>query len=408
MQLWFLPDRGVLNTKLIDFRKILVFSALIIPVAILVFTLAGILKKTTVIEDRLISEFSASNEQIEIIKKNLIKISSDVNQTRSLVGLPETEYSFEKKSETNSEDSSTGPDTDNTVYFLGFEYLKNHFNEIELNRNVSDIAVSEIFKTSAEKNSFIIREDENKYYLNDSVSGKTLFSLEADISENTVILKPFFDIMEKGVFTSDFQVKTADYLNKNASEAKSLNKKLSDNIVMIKNLPSDPSVKSSLKSNRLYLDNFNSGIDKTCFSIKNESGIAVAEIVLSHSDFIFSFCNKNYTDFKSMKNDLINIRNICDIRTQDEKRIEKSRNDLESLSTDSSFKDYLTDKGFSLSNTVREDNDYFYYDILSSSTNIKIGSFAVHKVSGEIYLTDHEEIPLSSINMFSNISKKKN
>ena len=101
---WYSQGRGVLNTKVIDFRKLLIYSAFIIPALLLIFTLAGILKKTSGIEERIISEFRANNEQIEIVKQNLVKMSSDLNQTRNLVGLPESEYSFESKDETDSDD----------------------------------------------------------------------------------------------------------------------------------------------------------------------------------------------------------------------------------------------------------------------------------------------------------------
>ena len=408
MHQWFLPDRGVLNTKVIDFRKILIFSAIIIPAAIIVFTLAGILKKTAGIENRLISEFSTNNEQMEIIKQNLVKLSSDVNQTRSLMGLPETEYSFESENNSVKEDAGNSPENDNTVYFLGFEYLKNHYNEIELYRTVSDIAVSDLFTDAAGKNSLLIIEKADSYDLADSVSGKTLFHLRADITENSVVIDPVFSIIEKGIFTSVSPSKTSEYLSKHTAEAREFDKKLSKNITEIKNISADNTVKNSLKKNRLYFDNFSSDKEKTSFSIKTESGTKVAEIYLNHADLIFSFCGRNYKDLNSLKEDLINIRNICDIRTIDEKRFEKSINDLDILSRDSTFKEYLSDKGFSISDIVREDNDYFYYDIVAESSETIIGSFAVQKVSGEIYLTDHEEIPLSSINRFMDNSKKKN
>ena len=202
-------------------------------------------------------------------------------------------------------------------------------------------------------------------------------------------------------------IKASEYIEKNADRIKDLDKKLSDIISGIKFLASDNIIVKSLKNNRLYIDNFISAADKTSVKIKRESGVPVAEIVLKHSDISLSFCGNKYADFHSLRNDLINISNICDIRTLDEKRIEKSRNDLDILADDSSFTAYLTDKGFSLSSAVREDNDYFYYDIVSNDSGLKIGSFAVHKVTGEIYLTDHEEVPLSSLNMFSTVQVKK-
>ena len=100
------------------------------------------------------------------------------------------------------------PDSDNTLYFLGFEYLNKHYNEIELYRKISELVSDEIFKTAAEKNSFLIKETDNRCYLIDYVSGNKLFSLKADISENAVVLEPVFSSIEKGIFTSDIIYKS--------------------------------------------------------------------------------------------------------------------------------------------------------------------------------------------------------
>ena len=407
MLLWYLQDKGVSSTKVINLRKILFYSALCIPVILLLISLAGIYKRTGSIENRIITENTANSEQIEIIKKNLIQMSSDINQTRNLVGLPESDYSFDDNDE-KSDDKSNSPDSNNTVYYKSFEFLINHFKEVELLKKLSAIIDSKTFINAVEKNYLHILEKDNSYILADIKSNSEIFMLYADNSENAAVLKPPFENMSKGVFSSFSPDEAAAFLTDNTPAVIKQYSILNKNIDNMKNIINDYSVKTYLSQKKLYLDNFTSGNESTSINIKRESGIKIAGIILNHSSNIFNFCGKDYNTFQSLKNDLLKINQICDIRTFDEKRIDQSKKDLEMLTSDESFTSYLSDKGFLFSDMIREDSDYFYYDILSKNRKSIIGSFAVHKVSGEIYLTDHEEIPLSSINRFSSISKKKN
>ena len=407
MLLWYLQDKGVSSTKVINLRKILFYSALCIPVILLLISLAGIYKRTGSIENRIITENTANSEQIEIIKKNLIQMSSDINQTRNLVGLPESDYSFDDNDE-KSDDKSNSPDSNNTVYYKSFEFLINHFKEVELLKKLSAIIDSKTFINAVEKNYLHILEKDNSYILADIKSNSEIFRFYADNSENAAVLEPPFENLSKGIFTSFSPDETAAFLTDNTPAVIKQYSILNKNIDAMKNILNDYSVKTYLSQKKLYLDNFTSGNESTSINIKRESGIKIAGIILNHSSNIFNFCGKDYNTFQSLKNDLLKINQICDIRTFDEKRIDQSKKDLEMLTSDESFTSYLSDKGFLFSDMIREDSDYFYYDILSKNRNSIIGSFAVHKVSGEIYLTDHEEIPLSSINRFSSISKKKN
>ena len=224
------------------------FSAVLIPALIIIFTLAGILSKTSGIEKRIIAEFKANNEQTEILKQNLIKMSSDINQSRNLLGLPETDYSFENPQEKENS-SSSEPETDNTVYFRGFEYLKNHYNEVELYRKMSEIASSSVFKSSASDNSLSIIENAKKYNLKDINSGMLLFTLSTDNQNNSIVISSSFSSIDKGIFTEISAEKAAEYISSNSDAARELNKKLIKNIKNIKNLFSDSIVKSSMRKN---------------------------------------------------------------------------------------------------------------------------------------------------------------
>ena len=390
---------------MIDLRKILLYSGALISVLVIILTLSGISRKSDRIEKRLSEEFSANNSRIEMIRQNLIKIGSDLGQTRSMLGLPENDYLLDPENDIKGNTSGESY-SDNSVYFRSFEILKNHFTEIELLKKLSFIADSGVFKAATSKNNLEIIQDNCDLRLKDSITGNTLIVFSADNVENSIIAEPLFRSAGRKVL-KDISPETASvYINENIDEIKQLNNKLENYKQAVSNLISDNTVKGFLNRHKLYLDSYTSTERKTSVKIKRNSGSSVAEIILDHSDLTFSFCGNIYNDINKLKTDILSIEKICDIRTSDEKRIDQSMNDLQNLLNDESFVSYLADKGYRLSEKTREDNDYFYYDILSLDDNSKIGSYAVHKVSGDIYLTDHEEIPISSIQSFNSIKKK--
>ena len=69
---------------------------------------------------------------------------------------------------------------------------------------------------------------------------------------------------------------------------------------------------------------------------------------------------------------------------------------------DTSFALLLENNGLTLSTVFREDSDYYYLD-LKNSDGSSVGAFAIQKLVGEIYLTDWEDIPLSSLRTLEHI-----
>ncbi len=95
----------------------------------------------------------------------------------------------------------------------------------------------------------------------------------------------------------------------------------------------------------------------------------------------------------------------ADNRSSLERATDEGKARVASMAEDEAFNAYLRQKGLSLSATEREDNDYFYFDLLDGDGKLA-GSIAVQKGIGELYLMDREDVPIGSLRSLGLLSGK--
>ena len=88
----------------------------------------------------------------------------------------------------------------------------------------------------------------------------------------------------------------------------------------------------------------------------------------------------------------------------------RSRRSIEALYHDGTFMRALSTRKIRLSRVARQDTDYYYYDFTDPGGK-RIGSFAVQKKVGTIYLMDSRDVAISALKTLSvsslGFSKKK-
>ena len=96
-----------------------------------------------------------------------------------------------------------------------------------------------------------------------------------------------------------------------------------------------------------------------------------------------------------------------DIRSVEEKKIDQLKNEMAELLEDSGFNGFIEGRGLRLLDKKREDTDYYYYDLYDAKDN-RIGAFGIQKFLGELYMVDHEDVPISAIKTLQVGEVKKN
>ena len=107
--------------------------------------------------------------------------------------------------------------------------------------------------------------------------------------------------------------------------------------------------------------------------------------------------NRVYSSWETFEADLISYLEDLDGRTDREIRDDQVKDFLISVIQEQGFKDYLEQKGLTLSPSIREseDTDYKNWDFYDRDGN-RVGSFALLENFGEIYLLDGDDVVLRS------------
>jgi polyisoprenyl-teichoic acid--peptidoglycan teichoic acid transferase len=113
-----------------------------------------------------------------------------------------------------------------------------------------------------------------------------------------------------------------------------------------------------------------------------------------------------YSDAEECKRGLKKRLLTIDGRTTEEKAVARSQSRIKKMAEDEAFEAFLAQRGLSLRTEPREGNDHLYFDLVSTAEveqngektrKNRLGSFAVLKKNGKIYLVDSEEVMISSL-----------
>jgi len=161
----------------------------------------------------------------------------------------------------------------------------------------------------------------------------------------------------------------------------------------------DAALKSVLREKELYLGAAGSVRENRQIPIlrKDESVLAVVRTDTLSSAFRFG--DQEYADAASLSEGVVAYLKTADVRTDAEILDDLVRTEIRTLLEDSAFLAYLGKQGYVIADSVREDNDYLYFDLMNGED--REGALALQKDFGEVYLMDKEDIPIRSLRTFS-------
>jgi LCP family protein required for cell wall assembly len=110
----------------------------------------------------------------------------------------------------------------------------------------------------------------------------------------------------------------------------------------------------------------------------------------------FRFNAEELAGLQELRTQLLQRIEKVDPRSPEEREVARAKQRVLKVAKDPAFKAYLRQHDLRISASPREDQDYFYFDLLDEEGE-RFGAFAVLKKVGEIYLADHEDVIISSI-----------
>jgi len=338
-----------------------------------------------------------NSDNLDQLKAFFLELAADTNEIRSTLLLPERWYRFSSEADEVEGENST-------EFFRGVDTI--------IQKNTRDEALifaegffgSREFKTLTEKLSLEITK-ESGVSVRLVKNGNLYFTAEVQEPQR-IILESYtgdtLNISEYSEELEDFLESQSDPVAQHYARHELLTERIASAL-------RDPDITAVLKENELIAV-FPEELDEmTAGSIETKDGRVVVRYGIAGKTNHISVAGTVVEDVAAFKDMLIKVIGSADTRTEEEIRIDRAISRITVLAEDEGFRAYLQSKGLTLSETPREDNDYIYFDLIGEGGE-RIGSFAVQKMIGEVYLMDKDDVPISSLKReaLSERDEKKN
>ena len=369
-----------------SFTIILIILTLLLLIAGFVSILVSI-NKITKQDELFFQEISKISNTQEILINNFKILNSDSLQTRTILGLPPINYNLPGSldGEING-DKEEGEDL-NIEYYSGLDYLLSIEKELSLKQSLNSY-----FEKPEIKNEL----DSLKLSLDNS-SHPWLIK-RADLSIYSVIIssagariKPLYG--DKEIEIPAEPEKLLNYFDETLPEILSYNKRISDETSKYLAFLNSRELLDLTRNKKLILQR--QSPDSFWYEIQDPND-TVFQIDFNNLRLDYRIDSEEFENFETFREALINKLNAYDSRPREVILLNQRTEEISGLITDPAFMDLLKREGITLNPVFREDNDYRYFDI-SRLKGERIGSYAIQKHQGIVYLMDKDDVPIKSL-----------
>lgn len=381
------------RNRIIVFAIILIFIISFSGLFIRNIALTRRLSKNT---EQLLNELEKENLRIEKLYSNFSEFSSDVNEVRKKLYLPEKNYIFNESAESETLIDGEKENKDLTFYLAADRLLSFNLHVENLKKLATFINSDFVTRLFADYGLSVRRKADEGYLLIKDRNVYYTVEIEKEKPLLIGIKSEYIERDENITLKDDDKEKLNRYIE---SSIKSLDNYFAESEAVyssFKSLYSDTGLLNIIKKYNLNLirnENSNNTLE---LKITTSDGRIIVFCSLSRETLKFSINSSEFSKFDEFYNELINILEKADKRTSSEIRIDEAKDRIKSIARDEVFNKYLKEKDMTLSLSGREDSDYYYYDFIGPQQEKK-GSLGVQKHIGEIYLFDPEDIVIASL-----------
>lgn len=330
-----------------------------------------------------------------LLEDNIRLIIEKTNEISTILSLSEMTF---LQSSSDNDGKIKGVINENLPFFNAIDYIQNHSFKIDMENNLHILLNSSNVREQFKKNSIRVQKaGSSRYKL--FRSENIYLTVEAENSQNPSVyftsitgnvkkflLKDLIDKNETMLTYLDSEIST---INEHYTEYNKLKNKFT-------NLSKDTLFLKFLKNEKLIISEMLTGSNKLFYVITNKDKSYSIKMYLNGEYLKYEIGTENFTNYPDFYKSLKQYILDSDKRTEEIKIVDIAKQKVESIISSDSFLSYLEQNKLSVNLTPREDNDYFYYNITKNNIEF-IGSFAVQKIIGDIYLMDTEDIMISSL-----------
>ena len=381
-----------INSKQIKFAFGAILFILLIIIAIQFSILSGKYDRQITM---LSTEIEDNNRKYILLEDDVRSINEGSNEVRRILSLPMSDLSI-----SDSEKTIVNPEgsDDNLAFYNAVDYIIIHSDKTQMEIDFHDLLYSDgVTEYLLKKKLQIIKTGPSSYEL--LKSHNFYFKVKTDSPRN-----PNIEI--SSILSSQESFLLKEIIDNNSLLFSYIDHELSlldqhySNYDLLQNdfenLTYDRPLNTYLDSESLKLSELKSDRSGYYYIINNNDMTFSIKLALDCLSLQFTIGDSKFDKYPNFYTALIQILKDSDKRTGEIRLVDTAKLKVESVLGDEAFKAYLKQSNFKVNLISREDNDYFYYDITDKKDEL-IGSFAVQKIIGDIYLMDSEDIMISSL-----------
>jgi hypothetical protein len=335
----------------------------------------------------LIGEIRSSREMTNVLMQGFISAAGDINGIRRILGLEETTYNFPDETE---EDESLR--SESLQFFRGLDTIiaKNQAEKLSL--GMDTFQNSDTF-AALPAGLELIRPSEDKFEL--KTDKYVYFVFEWDGESESIRVSP---AAGKPLLTS-FAKSESSYFSKTLPEIETYIENMENEFNKFLGVKTDSRIIKVLLEAGLSLER-----SEDDYGLKRDR-YQYMILRFDKTTGTYFVNDSAFTSYDSFINAVLEKVPELDVRSSEEKLIDWNKEEIAGLAFDEGFLSLLAAKDLSIESVPREDSDYFYFDLLNQN-DARIGSFAVQKMIGKIYLMDKDDVPISDIRTNIDAGKK--
>jgi len=351
------------------------------------------------------SELEREHSRLETLTSEFTSVTTDLNEVRKKLYLPERVY-IKPQKDTSSTLVHGEKKNKGLAFYLAVDRLKIFNRNLENAAKVSHIVKSPVFRTLIKKYNLELQEQgDNGYRL--VKNAQRYFSIKASNEKNFSII--FSDSLQSTQqnfeLSKAMYTKMDEYLKTSVSILDTHFKERAAYITLFNSLKTNNVIIKIIEKNHLSF-NFYNNVSSYTTRILTEDGRTVLSGSLNLKSLTFSIGTKKFSKFKLFYNDFLTMLDQADKRTASQIRIDSAKAEIRKIAQDPVFIKYLQEHRMNLSQKVRQDNDYYYFDFFNTE-NKKQGALGVLKHVGKIYLFDADDVVIASLQSLQYESSQK-
>lgn len=327
----------------------------------------------------------------------------DINILQQVNGIQTTEYRPVPREKISPEERKK-KDFETKV-LKGYRFLKNKHKEVLQTEQVNKILESEGFAALLRRyglqlrknpSSFLFLQNKIPYFeLKFTERGPALRTLQGNKQE---VLNLSSEELTREIRSGDLSRWDA-FFHQNTLRIEKEKGAYRERIRNVREFFARKAIQEILKRYNLIWKAGAEGARETEFLLykKTRRKKILLKITVSYDSTGYRLGGEKYADLSAVEKNFEEAVIRSDIFFTGMKETEEKKRHFESFFRNSEFEKLLENDELKIRDRAREDQEYYYFDLLDRE-NRPLGSFAVQKSVGAVYLMDKDDVPLRSFN----------